>query len=62
MVTRRIAVITLRQTEGSLDTETELDRQIRQVISSSLLSNSWKIEHIAFLDDNVKMDQENVEA
>ena len=62
MATRRVAVVTLVQKEDeSPQTEAVLEKQIRQAISSSILAKTWKIDHVAFLDDTMTS-QENIES
>ena len=62
MVKRKVAIITLLQNvEQENVTDAELDKQIRQVIESSFLSRTWRVDHVALLDD-AKVDQENVES
>ena len=56
----KIAIISLIQNREESSDEVESEKQIRQVINSSSLSKSWKIEHVAFLDD-VATTQENVD-
>jgi len=55
MVKRKVAIITLLQDPepGNTDTEVDLDKQIRHVIESSFLSRTWKVDHVAFLNDGI---------
>jgi len=45
----RYAVVTLVQTKDNGDTEVELRKLIEKAIASTSLSETWKVDHIAFM-------------
>ena len=55
MVMRKVAVVTLFQHLHQAESPDidELDKQIRHVIESSLLSKSWRVDHVAFLNETL---------
>jgi hypothetical protein len=53
-VARKYAIITLFQIKESQDSVAKLRKQIEKAIASSSLKKSWKMDHVAFVEEPTK--------